>query len=74
MYEFKLENIDLSKLIMKCDNNDCNNNEKKLCCIQCPSYTECFQKDYACIRLDNDDSVLNCMELYFVFKNNKGSI
>ena len=54
---------DLSEYILKCRNNDCEENTEHVCCLSCDSYKRCVSKDWACIYLDNNDSPENCEEL-----------
>jgi len=57
-------NIDLSKFILKCDIDDCEENEEHVCCVSCDSFQECIQKEWTCVHLDDDNSPEGCSELY----------
>lgn len=64
-------NIDASKLIPKCDIDDCGQNTDHVCCIACKSFNECIQKNWICSHLDNDYDPTRCMNLYFVIEKEK---
>jgi len=57
-------NINLSNFILKCDNNDCGQNEEHVCCVSCKSFNECIQKDWICLNLENGDDPSECSRLY----------
>ena len=57
-------NIDYSKFIFKCDNEDCDTNEKHLCCVSCDLFEKCKKEGYTCVYLDENYSPENCKELY----------
>ena len=61
-------NIDFSKFTLKCNNNDCEDNEDHVCCVVCKFYNECIKKNWICVNLENG-SPENCKELYL--KNEK---
>lgn len=54
--------IDFSKLILKCDNDDCEENVDHTCCVSCDSYQECIPKGWVCVHLVNG-SPEDCSEL-----------
>jgi len=59
-------NIDYSKFIFKCDNEDCSRNEEHLCCVSCDLFKECKKDGYTCVYLDKHNSPEDCKELYLV--------
>ena len=40
-------NIDYSKFIFKCNNDDCVDNEEELCCVSCDLFDKCLAFDDA---------------------------
>ena len=59
-------NIDMSKFVLKCKNNDCDeDNEEHKCCVACGQFQECIKKDWSCAHLNHDGSPEDCEDFYF---------
>ena len=60
-------NIDYSKFIFKCNNDDCVDNEEGLCCVSCDLFDKCLKKQRVCIYLDeHNNNPEDCPELYLI--------
>ena len=59
-------NIDYSKFLFKCENDDCLiNKDSGRCCVSCELFKECSQKEKICIYLDeHNNNPEDCPELY----------
>jgi len=64
-------NIDYSKFVLKCDNEDCSRNENHMCCVSCDLFEKCKKERLICTYLDKHDSPEDCNELYLK-KEQKG--
>jgi len=59
--------IDYSMFTLKCGGNgynDCEQNEKRRCCVACDSYKECNLKGWDCGHLREIKYVQECSALY----------
>lgn len=58
--------LDISKFVIKCNSNDCEENELNVCCCVCDKLSECIIKNWTCVNLDDEYKPYGCSKVMIV--------